>query len=692
MSFLVTGRQRLRRFTSSAALLLMALLLAPRASLQRAVSSPPRTSSLTHVEGVVVSTSGPVPGGEVHAYATFADLIAGRHPIVSKPTINPGFFQLELPPGKYYLLARAAAGGEHLVGYHGANPIRVKGADLWLPLMVVPKRTEQAVASTTPHVAGIVTYKGKPVVGAQVSLYSVREGPFKGMGLSSGRTGSDGSFKLSVQDGKYLVIARKRGGGRRIKPLKKGDLYCYYPSNPVELEPSTRVAIELPCYPKQDVKAFVDEAALPAVKRTRATAARLRELLKEPDGQAEIQGRIVDPSGRPAAGLFVMGYEATKPHLFQMHMLRDKPTLLGKTASDGSFLLKVATPGDYILVARGQAGGAPVPSELFGLFEGNVGHTVSVRAGATVQAPIVVSRVMDGATAAPRAQPEPLADEQRLVGEVISSDTTWRGRVTIRGQLLVARGATLTVLAGTQVRFERVDENGDGVGDGELRVLGRLLVRGKPGAPVRFSSAATQPRAKDWSYVLLFTTREESHVQHAIFEHAFTGMQAHFSKATIRDSVFHNNVEGIRFGRAEIAIEHNEIRDNQRGIRQHRIEDPITIVGNEIANNDVGIFLVPSGQNTIGFSAKRYAIGKQQRTQPLVRLNNISSNRRHNYRLGERFAYDIEVSDNWWGSSAREKISKGIFDHEDDPALGRVLIEPFRTSPVPGTGPRAVTP
>ncbi len=70
------------------------------------------------------------------------------------------------------------------------------------------------------------------------------------------------------------------------------------------------------------------------------------------------------------------------------------------------------------------------------------------------------------------------AEPLRLDKGVIADDTTWSGAVILRGQNVVKKGATLTILPGTRVRFVWIDEDGDGIGDGELNVEGRIVARG----------------------------------------------------------------------------------------------------------------------------------------------------------------------------------------------------------------------
>jgi hypothetical protein len=271
---------------------------------------------------------------------------------------------------------------------------------------------------------------------------------------------------------------------------------------------------------------------------------------------------------------------------------------------------------------------------------------------------------------------------------VIEQDTIWSGEVVVEGTVLVARSATLVIAPGTVIRFKRIDRDGDGVGDGELRVIGRIIARGTPGKPISFMSAEHEPRSGDWSYLLLFTSGAQNVIEHAVFEHAFTGLQAHFSRAVIRDSFFRNNREGIRFGRAELDIEHNEIRNNDVGIRYHRLEGPVTIHGNVIRDNGVGLFLVPSTQKFVDSSADAYIPDLRYYIPPVIRDNIITDNIRYNYQLGERLSTDVPIGGNWWGSGNEAQIRATVFDRERDQELGKLLLVPVLSAPVKGAGPR----
>jgi len=278
--------------------------------------------------------------------------------------------------------------------------------------------------------------------------------------------------------------------------------------------------------------------------------------------------------------------------------------------------------------------------------------------------------------------------EQFFSSQVIKSDMVWSGRITVRGVVVVGRGATLTITPGTTIFFEKVDSNNDSIGDSEIRVLGRLLAKGTYEDPIFFQSAAANPRRKDWSYILFFTSGEVSIVEHCVIKHGFSGLQAHFSTVNIANVTFQDNHEGIRFGRAKLSIKNNRFVANDVGIRFTRMEGPVSISFNEIRKNRIGVFLVPSGQNTQDFFEPDRSGEPWHTGRLLIKYNNISDNTWYNVSLGEKQFWDLDMSDNWWGSLDLLKIRQTVFDKWRDASLGSVILEPVADHAIAEAGPQ----
>lgn len=275
--------------------------------------------------------------------------------------------------------------------------------------------------------------------------------------------------------------------------------------------------------------------------------------------------------------------------------------------------------------------------------------------------------------------------------KVLQQDTTWSGEIIIEGVVVIGRTASLTIEPGTTILFRRVDLNNDGIGDSEIRVLGRIIAEGTPTSPISFRSAEIHPSQKDWSYLLLFTSSKKNSLKYCTFSHAFTGLQVHFSTALIQDCTFENNQEGLRFGRAKIIIEHNLIRNNNIGIRFTRMEGPAEIRKNIVTKNETGIFLVPSGQNTMDFfepgrTGKAWNEGHLE-----INTNNIYENKQYNLKLGAKQMWNLKVTNNWWGFSDHASILPTIFDNHRDDELGQARIEPILSTIDLSAGPRKAT-
>ncbi|HBT82940.1 MAG: hypothetical protein A2091_12565 [Desulfuromonadales bacterium GWD2_61_12] len=266
-----------------------------------------------------------------------------------------------------------------------------------------------------------------------------------------------------------------------------------------------------------------------------------------------------------------------------------------------------------------------------------------------------------GITLAACAGPRP---SLLLTDAVIRDAVVWQGEVQIRGVVTVKKEGSLTILPGTRVVFVPLDEDGDGIGDGELLVEGALIARGTAAAPILFTSGAATPRPADWKFLYLDFAREVA-IEYVVSEYAYSGIQVHFCKGRIAASEFRYNVDGVRFSTVNLEVVGNRIHHNIHGVRYEERRGTAYLHGNAIHDNDIGIFVVTRAEN-----------------KTRIEGNNISGNRQYNVKLGLDQSADVSFPRNWWGSADPAAIAASFFDGAADPSLGRVEAPEPLTQPV----------
>lgn len=250
----------------------------------------------------------------------------------------------------------------------------------------------------------------------------------------------------------------------------------------------------------------------------------------------------------------------------------------------------------------------------------------------------------------------------------IRRDATWSGEVVLHGQTVVQRGCTLTILPGTTVRFEWVDEDGDGVGDGELSVEGRLVAKGTKERPIVFTSAREKPAMKDWTFVQISVNRD-AQVEYCVFEYGWSGLQVHYSTGSIRNCLIRHNFEGIRFSTTDVLIEHNDFVDNYYGIRSEAHGSRTTVRRNTFRGNEYAFF--PVQKNGLSLA---------------IRENNLEGSRQYDVKFGSNQRQEMDFSGNWWGTASKDAIAARIWDGSKEETLGRARFEPFLAAPVSPCG------
>jgi hypothetical protein len=195
------------------------------------------------VSGFILHDGIPLPGAVVYAYTDLSSNLKGMGYTVSSPSDAEGRYELPLPAGTYYLLARMRQGGGmamgplrsgDYIGYAPTNPVRVTSdrvALLSIPVLEVPEKIDLLSSSLfgqTSLRGRILDQAGQPVAGVRAVLYSDPQ-MFNRPGYVSQPTDEQGVFVLSFpHGGTYYLAARQQLGGAPAP----GELYGTYDGTP----------------------------------------------------------------------------------------------------------------------------------------------------------------------------------------------------------------------------------------------------------------------------------------------------------------------------------------------------------------------------------------------------------------------------------------------------------------------------
>jgi len=247
------------------------------------------------------------------------------------------------------------------------------------------------------------------------------------------------------------------------------------------------------------------------------------------------------------------------------------------------------------------------------------------------------------------------------IGE-LQGDVLWQGEVRLLGPVTIVSGGGLTISAGTVVRPIAADA--------QLVVSGRLLVLGRPEAPVLFAADKN-----GWRGVTFDSGKGDSRIEHAIFSHAEVAISSTSTSFTLRncsfrdggtavsllreahplieECLFVNNRVGIDSEMKSAAmIRHNRFagqteaairlgRNSSGGVVENTFEKnaqgvvvlqqyPSVIRGNRFINNETGIYCTQTQQTPqiVGnyFEANHRALANFSFASPHVEDNTFVTN------------------------------------------------------------------
>lgn len=208
--------------------------------------APPQITTATieeGVSGVIVHAGTPLAGAVVYAYTDLSSNFKGMGYAVSAPSDEQGRFELALPAGTYYLLARLRQGGGMAMGplrsgdfsgYAPENPVRISSGRvslLAIPVLEVPEKVDLLSSSLfgqTSLRGQIHNQAGQPVAGVRAVLYGEAQMLNRPEYVSQ-PSDEQGRFVLSFpHGGTYYLAARQQLGGAPAP----GELYGTYDGTP----------------------------------------------------------------------------------------------------------------------------------------------------------------------------------------------------------------------------------------------------------------------------------------------------------------------------------------------------------------------------------------------------------------------------------------------------------------------------
>lgn len=269
------------------------------------------------------------------------------------------------------------------------------------------------------------------------------------------------------------------------------------------------------------------------------------------------------------------------------------------------------------------------------------------------------------------------------VSGILGSNATWTSdrEYIVTGNILVPDGITLTIEAGTTVRFDPATA---------IQVDGNLFAVGSAGEPILFTSNSLAQSSGDWIGLLLNgTSSSQIELEYTITEYA-----GKF------DGAYDPYGGGIRVLRdGNVSISNSIIRYNGFGgigIGYYACGTPPTIQRNSILLNGTGNQYY-SGGIFMRSGCASYSVdidynliwGNNTDGVKLTDYTWATFDMHHNTLYGNE-PYDVEILHttqsisatlNYWGTDDGDQISSQIYDYYDSFTLGEVLYDPYYEAP-----------
>ena len=192
----------------------------------------PESSPRSGVHGEITFQDAPLPKAYLYVYQETGKDFKGPAYLIQP--VEKGQFRVNLPPGRYWLLARKRLRGgqygpietgDYFSYYHG-NPVTVTAGQMREARIETVARLsifeDETAGAPFRGVRGKVVDGGGRAI-ARVHVFAYRDSAMKGApDYFSPPTGKDGVFELALPEGgPFFLLAREEYGG----PAQEGELY-----------------------------------------------------------------------------------------------------------------------------------------------------------------------------------------------------------------------------------------------------------------------------------------------------------------------------------------------------------------------------------------------------------------------------------------------------------------------------------
>ncbi|MFX1488216.1 MAG: right-handed parallel beta-helix repeat-containing protein [Promethearchaeota archaeon] len=150
----------------------------------------------------------------------------------------------------------------------------------------------------------------------------------------------------------------------------------------------------------------------------------------------------------------------------------------------------------------------------------------------------------------------------QIKNQTVDTDKTWSGNILVTRSITITKGATLTILPGTVVKFKHYRGYKDPYLRLSLFVLGTIKALGSPDQQIWFTSDAEPPINGDWDGIYMNGTTN-SIFNYTIVEYGLVGIVQFHSESTIANSIVRwVNTEGLYAEYSEVEFVNNTLYGN----------------------------------------------------------------------------------------------------------------------------------